>query len=227
MRPSGLVAVALGLLAFPASCVARGGGGHGRKERREPTCELSVDDATPTCYGICTGGGNAGKGPCGGNGKSRECCVEPHYDGLKLPSTGEKACVCPMAACTAAQNPCAVAPPPPPPPALECFVAGSEYTEARCCAGPGGDASCWGGEFQFETCCPQPSCDDLEAQTNAVQAACCTSKSDDCSSGHPTSCDNRCANVLLPFIDNCVSPQLSRADAAQFDDVIALCRANK
>jgi hypothetical protein len=31
----------------------------------------------------------------------------------------------------------------------------------------------------------------------------------------------------LPFFDNCVSTQLSSADAAQFDDVIALCRANK
>jgi hypothetical protein len=39
-----------------------------------------------------------------------------------------------------------------------CFIAGSEYTSARCCdtsKGPTGDASCWGGGYDFPRCCPQ------------------------------------------------------------------------
>ena len=38
-----------------------------------------------------------------------------------------------------------------------CFVAGSEFTSARCCdttTGAEGDASCWGGAYDFSRCCP-------------------------------------------------------------------------
>ena len=89
--------------------------GAGAKTRRPPQCEGNV------CYGVCSSGGGADLGPCGGSGYSRKCC-DSASTSTHLPSTGQKACECRMNAC--AERPCGSdgsswrppAPPPEPPP---------------------------------------------------------------------------------------------------------------
>jgi hypothetical protein len=66
------------------------------------------------------------------------------------------------------------------------------------------------------------SCD-LVSRTNAVNVECCDEPTEDCSSGIPTSCNIGCARVVLPFFEDC-STALGK-HASDFDDVVALCRA--
>ena len=41
------------------------------------------------------------------------------------------------------------------------------------------------------------ACSDFKARTTAVNTQCCNDKTEDCSSGRPTTCDAACARVLL------------------------------
>ena len=66
------------------------------------------------------------------------------------------------------------------------------------------------------------SCD-LVPRTNAVNMECCDEPTEDCSSGLPATCNIGCAGVVLPFFEDC-SIALGK-HAADFDDVVALCRA--
>ena len=52
-----------------------------------------------------------------------------------------------------------------------------------------------------------------------INAQCCGSDDDACSSGVPTSCDAGCASVFLPFVQDC--PEV----ASTFSGVVALCEA--
>ena len=36
---------------------------------------------------------------------------------------------------------------------MDCFPSGGEFTAKRCCAGGGGDPTCWEGKFTFARCC--------------------------------------------------------------------------
>ena len=64
---------------------------------------------------------------------------------------------------------------------------------------------------------------DLAARTQAVNDECCDEKSEDCSSGTPATCNVGCADVLLPFFEDC-SAALGKL-ASDFDSVVALCSA--
>eukprot|EP01046_Picozoa_sp_COSAG06_P050265 COSAG06_NODE_7921_length_2333_cov_2.379141_2_plen_252_part_00 len=48
-----------------------------------------------------------------------------------------------------------------------------------------------------------PGVIDVEGRTAEVNAACCSSPDDDCSSGMPAACSAGCAEVLLPFWQDC------------------------
>ena len=43
----------------------------------------------------------------------------------------------------------------------------------------------------------------LPSRTDAVNAACCTAPMDDCTSGLPMACSAACAQVLVPYVDEC------------------------
>ena len=85
------------------------------------------------------------------------------------------------------------------------------------CESFGSDCSCYRD--------PGPSaCADFGGRTATVNDVCCNEKTEDCSSGRPATCNLGCAHVLLPFFDDCAGA-LGAAGAAQFDGVVALCRA--
>ena len=66
-------------------------------------------------------------------------------------------------------------------------------------------------------------CSDFKARTTAVNTECCNDKTEDCSSGRPTSCDAACARVLLPYFADCQSSL--GMYARDFAGVVALCHA--
>ena len=68
----------------------------------------------------------------------------------------------------------------------------------------------------------QGTCD-LPSRTNAVNAECCNEVTEDCSSGHPATCNSGCAAVVIPFFEDC-SGALGK-HAADFDSVVAMCHA--
>lgn len=43
----------------------------------------------------------------------------------------------------------------------------------------------------------------LPSRTDAVNAACCTALTDDCKNGLPVTCSAACAQVLVPYMDEC------------------------
>lgn len=68
--------------------------------RKEPRCELDLQLGMQ-CFGLCEGGKQDGKGPCG-EATTQDCCHTMFQDGLATawsPSTGAAACVCSLAAC--------------------------------------------------------------------------------------------------------------------------------
>ena len=67
-------------------------------------------------------------------------------------------------------------------------------------------------------------CGDLATRTKELDAECCDEQSEDCSSGHPSSCNAGCAAVLLPFFADC-SDALGPAAVKAFADVVSLCRS--
>lgn len=117
----------------------------------------TMDCEDPDCAAtrMCTGGaGGAGAGGAGGAGTrpggpddpntetGREC-----MDGMDNDGDGISDCDDPD--CAAIAQICGDP---------TCFVAGSEYSSARCCdttLGAMGDASCWGGGYDFARCCPR------------------------------------------------------------------------
>ena len=54
----------------------------------------------------------------------------------------------------------------------------------------------------------------------------CDGPDDDCSTGRPATCSESCAPILLNVFGEC-STALGTEVAAQFSDVIALCRATQ
>ena len=64
---------------------------------------------------------------------------------------------------------------------------------------------------------------ELQPRTQQVNDECCDQVSEDCSSGFPASCNVGCAAVVLPFFDDCAAKL--GATAADFDGVVAMCRA--
>ena len=62
---------------------------------------------------------------------------------------------------------------------------------------------------------------DLQARTTAVHLACCPG--DECSSGHPGTCSAACADVFLPWWEDC-EVALGK-DGRQFEQTVALCEA--
>lgn len=64
---------------------------------------------------------------------------------------------------------------------------------------------------------------ELSTRTQAVNVECCNEPSEDCSSGRPSSCNIGCAEVLLPFFEDC-SAALGQ-QATEFDGVVSLCHA--
>ena len=67
---------------------------------------------------------------------------------------------------------------------------------------------------------PRKSCD-LQSRSRAVNLECCDEVGEDCSSGTPATCNVGCAEVVLPFFDDC-STALG-THASDFDGVVALC----
>eukprot|EP01046_Picozoa_sp_COSAG06_P029885 COSAG06_NODE_2806_length_6257_cov_1.915557_1_plen_105_part_10 len=67
------------------------------------------------------------------------------------------------------------------------------------------------------------ACSDFKARTTAVNTQCCNDKTEDCSSGRPTTCDAACARVLLPYFADCQSSL--GMYARDFAGVVALCHA--
>ena len=51
----------------------------------------------------------------------------------------------------------------------------------------------------------------------------CDGPDDDCATGRPATCSESCAPILLNVFDEC-STALGTEVAAQFSDVVALCR---
>ena len=66
-------------------------------------------------------------------------------------------------------------------------------------------------------------CGDLATRTKVLDAECCDEQSEDCSTGHPSTCNAGCAAVLLPFFADC-SHALGPA-AKAFTDVVSLCHS--
>eukprot|EP01046_Picozoa_sp_COSAG06_P018634 COSAG06_NODE_1303_length_9931_cov_69.878255_4_plen_435_part_00 len=66
------------------------------------------------------------------------------------------------------------------------------------------------------------SCD-LTPRTQAVNNECCDEPSEDCSSGRPATCNIGCANVVLPFFEDCSTALGKRA--SDFHGVVVLCHA--
>ena len=64
--------------------------------------------------------------------------------------------------------------------------------------------------------------DNVAARTEAVTTVCCDEATEDCSSGYPASCNEGCAEILLPFISDC-RPVLGKT-AAAFKPVVKLCQ---
>lgn len=65
---------------------------------------------------------------------------------------------------------------------------------------------------------------DLQRRTDEVMAVCCDEGGQDCSSGAPSTCSAACADVLLPFVDDC-RRTLDKVGAKQFSSVVSLCAA--
>ena len=64
--------------------------------------------------------------------------------------------------------------------------------------------------------------DNVAARTEAVTTVCCDEATEDCSSGYPASCNEGCAEILLPFISDC-RPVLGDT-AVAFKPVVKLCQ---
>jgi hypothetical protein len=84
------------------------------------------------------------------------------------------------------------------------------------CESLGMDCSCFAGAGQGWC--------DLDERTAEVNAECCDEPSEDCSAGRPATCNSGCADVLLPYYEDCTG-SLGPAGAKQLDDVVELCQA--
>ena len=85
------------------------------------------------------------------------------------------------------------------------------------------ESSGYGRGAQAAGTTPPNACSDFKARTTAVNTECCNDKTEDCSSGRPTSCDAACARVLLPYFADCQSSL--GMYARDFAGVVALCHA--
>jgi hypothetical protein len=68
-----------------------------------------------------------------------------------------------------------------------------------------------------------PRC--LGARTAAMEAACCPSPAD-CVDGVPVACNRQCAELLLPFVEDC-SFKLAASAAPLFAAAIAACESTE
>jgi len=65
------------------------------------------------------------------------------------------------------------------------------------------------------------SCADVTRRSAEVTARCCDEAGEDCSGGHPHTCNAGCAAIFLPFWTDCRSA-LGK-DSSAFEPVVALC----
>ena len=128
-----------------------------------------------------------------------------------------------------------------------CFVAGSEYTSARCCdtsKGPTGDVSCWGGGYDFPRCCPRTMLERPERpeQPDAREADCSIRGFAQISSTNcppakapariPGTCPVECATAISGWQTGCgdqAAATLQEANTALgggVDAFMALCQAS-
>eukprot|EP01043_Picozoa_sp_COSAG02_P033697 COSAG02_NODE_2314_length_9156_cov_8.075072_7_plen_252_part_00 len=156
-----VLAVAVALSAVLSGVEGRGGGTRTPEDPNTESgreCRDGVDndgDGTMDCEDpdcatmrMCTGAGTGGATRPGqlpedpNTETGREC-----VDGQDNDADGKVDCADPD--CAAITQICGDP---------TCFVAGSEYTSARCCdtsKGATGDLTCWGGGYDFNRCCPR------------------------------------------------------------------------
>lgn len=125
-----------------------------------------------------------------------------------------------------------------------CFVAGSEYSSARCCdtsKGPTGDASCWGGGYDFPRCCPR-TMPQRPPRPDAGEADCSIRgfariSSTNCPPAKPPAripdtCPAECATAISGWQTACAdqaAATLQEANTALgggVDTFVALCQAS-
>jgi hypothetical protein len=127
-----------------------------------------------------------------------------------------------------------------------CFTAGSEFTSARCCdtaQGAQGDASCWGGGYDFSRCCPRvrPTTRPTTGDTATPAQDCslrgfATISTTNCPAPKagarvPTECPAECATAFLAWHTACGAEAVTtehEADTALGGGVstfVALCQA--
>jgi hypothetical protein len=73
---------------------------------------------------------------------------------------------------------------------------------------------------------PQGLCPDVQSRVAKVNAECCDEPTEDCSSGNPATCNIGCAQIALPFFNDCAGV-LSKENSAAYADFAALCRTAK
>jgi hypothetical protein len=78
-----------------------------------------------------------------------------------------------------------------------------------------------GGHRRAQTTCTPA---DVDARSAEVTAECCNEPSEDCTGGHPHTCNEACAAIFLPFWNDC-RPVLGK-DGAQLESTVALCEAS-
>ncbi len=128
-----------------------------------------------------------------------------------------------------------------------CFVAGSEYTSARCCdvsKGATGDVTCWGGGYDFNRCCPRtaPTLPTRPALPHSGTADCSIRgfaqiSTDSCPAPKPgrrvpETCPVDCATAMGTWQASCAdqaAATIREANAALgggVDTFVALCQAS-
>ena len=99
----------------------------------------------------------------------------------------------------------------------------ADHTFQQCnrkaCIGYNGDHSGGHRRAQSGTCAAGA----VAARADAINTACCDESGEDCSAGHPHTCNEDCAAQLLPFWDDC-QEALGPESASQFGSAVALCR---
>ena len=72
-----------------------------------------------------------------------------------------------------------------------------------------------------------PGCtaDTIGPRSDAVNSECCDESTEDCSSGQPASCNTGCANVLIPYYDDCRPVLVKMKIAGELKAIAKLCHA--
>eukprot|EP01044_Picomonas_judraskeda_P008312 COSAG03_NODE_941_length_5251_cov_254.015334_5_plen_384_part_00 len=99
----------------------------------------------------------------------------------------------------------------------------SDPTFAAChaaaCDGHKGRRQLQGDGYSGSSC----TATELPARSAAVTAGCCDEQTEDCTGGHPHSCNADCAALFLPFWADCRAAL--GTDSRQLEPVVALCES--